>query len=88
MILDFKHRASYPSGIIGSYFGCKCFVNGQEVKQVWFIDTEAGLVRTYDVLGDGKVHSCYESMSPNDAEVLNEVWTKDLYGEVTVELPT
>jgi hypothetical protein len=35
----------------------RVFVDGVEIKQVFYVDTEAGLVRTYDVLGDGEAHA-------------------------------
>lgn len=37
-------------------FGGVCLLDGKEVKQVWYVDTEAGIVKTYDVLHDGVVH--------------------------------
>ena len=33
-----------------------CFVDGKEIALVWYADTEAGIVKTYDVLRDGKVY--------------------------------
>ena len=35
--------------------GGTCFVDYREIKNVWFADTEMGIVRTYDVLHDGSV---------------------------------
>lgn len=34
-----------------------CLLDGKEIKQVWYADTEAGIVKTYDVLGDGVPHA-------------------------------
>ncbi len=36
------------------------FIDGVEIKQVWYVDTEAGFVKTYDVLEDGAVHSSWD----------------------------
>jgi hypothetical protein len=43
-------------GVTRAAMGGSCFVDGREIKQVWYADTEAGIVKTYDVLGDGKAH--------------------------------
>lgn len=34
----------------------RVFVNGEEIRQVWYVDTDAGIVKSYDVLGDGEPH--------------------------------
>lgn len=39
------------------FMGGTVKVNGREIKQVFFVDTAAGIVKSYDVLGDGKVHA-------------------------------
>lgn len=36
--------------------GIKVLLDGQEIKLVWFADTEAGIVKTYDIFGDAKPH--------------------------------
>lgn len=51
-VVDFHHMDDLAREAIGG----TCLLDGREIKQVWFADTEAGIVRTYDVLGDGKVH--------------------------------
>lgn len=30
----------------------KCYLNGSEVYEVWYVDTDAGLLKTYSVLED------------------------------------
>ena len=35
----------------------KCFVDGVEIKQVWYANTETGVVKTYDVLRDDRVYA-------------------------------
>ena len=34
-----------------------CFVDGKEIQQVWFFDTERGIVKSYDVLLDGRPYT-------------------------------
>lgn len=51
------------NGLAHKAIGGSCFVDGREIKQAWFVDTEAGIVKTYDVLGDGKLHSGREFTS-------------------------
>jgi len=34
--------------------GGRCTLNGRTIKRVWFADTHAGIVKTYDVFGDGQ----------------------------------
>lgn len=36
---------------------CIVHVGGQEIRQSYYLDTEAGVVQTYDVFGDGQAHS-------------------------------
>ena len=36
------------------------FVDGVKIQHVWFCDTESGIVKTYDILGDGSIHSVRE----------------------------
>lgn len=52
----------------------KVLVDGREIKQVFYVDTEAGFVRSYDVLGDNKAHATCECLDP-------EVVRKALEGE-------
>ena len=34
----------------------RCFVDGAEVHHVWFVDTNLGIVKSYDVLCDGRIY--------------------------------
>jgi hypothetical protein len=63
----------------------RVFVDGAEIRLVWYLDTELGLVRTYDVLGDGKPHSTLAPLSPDatrkrDIESGVEGWDMPLDG--------
>ena len=39
---------------------CRVFVDGVEINCVWYVDTNFGYVRTYDVLGGGREHTVQE----------------------------
>jgi hypothetical protein len=50
----------------------RVFLDGVEVFQAWYINTETGVVKTYDVLGDKRVHTireCVEGDIPALAEL-------------------
>lgn len=36
---------------------CIVHVDGQEIRGVFYVDTDAGLVKTYDVFGDGRTYT-------------------------------
>ena len=65
----------------------RVFVNGLEVLQVWYLDTDAGYVKTYDVFGDGKAHST-QSVKPISAdgfeaiEDAGGIWSRTLWGRI------
>ncbi len=46
----------FPEGF-AKFHKAKCLVDGVEIKQVWYADTEVGVVKSYDVLGDGKPYA-------------------------------
>ena len=52
----------------------RVFVDGIEVLQVFYLDTHAGFVQTYDVLGDGKVHATREQIPVGILENSSEPW--------------
>ena len=45
MKLDF----SQPPPLEQQYLGGRIFLDGREIKHVWYVDTDANLIRTYDV---------------------------------------
>lgn len=59
MILDYKNRGPIENGFLGG----KVLVDGVEIRQVWYIDTALGIVKTYDVFGDGKAHASRDALS-------------------------
>jgi hypothetical protein len=50
LVLDYK--TNWDGHLERRFQYGKCFVDGVEIDKVWFVDKEAGLVRSYD-LGDG-----------------------------------
>lgn len=34
----------------------RVFADGVEIEQCWYVDTDLMLLKTYDVIGDGKCH--------------------------------
>jgi hypothetical protein len=64
---DFDHNAKYELSVDGV----------DAARGAWFIDTEAGIVKTYDVLGDGLRHTTEELLK----------YRKSLPNEEDLELP-
>lgn len=60
MILDYRNYGDLER----QYNHGKVLVDGQEIRQVFYVDTERGFVRTYDVLGDAKPHATRERFDP------------------------
>lgn len=56
MIIDFlaKPRTAL---LMARRWGNKVFVDGIEIKLVFYVDTEAGIVKTYDVFRNGLIRS-------------------------------
>lgn len=52
----------------------RVFVDGVEIRQVFYVDTDHGFVGTYDVLGDGQAHATCE---PLEAHVIASAREKD-----------
>jgi len=52
MTLDFSNMSPLEE----EYIGSKVFVDDIQIELAFYIDTENGLVRTYDVMKDGKPH--------------------------------
>jgi hypothetical protein len=63
--VNYQKRCSEPPELYEeSYLGV-VFVDGKRIDQVWFVDTAAGIVKTYDVMGDkrSRVGNCF---TPSD----------------------
>ena len=63
MILDWRNRGELEK----YYERGRCLVNGLEINSAWYIDTDAGVVKTYDAIGDGTIAHL---ASDFDAEIL------------------
>lgn len=80
MILDYNKygplEREYNSGNV--------LVDGRVIRAVFYVDTEAGFVRSYDVLGDGKAHSIHEDVTVEQPFELREgaVYFKTVRGVV------
>jgi hypothetical protein len=67
----------------------KIVVDGRHIHLVWYVDTLAGIVGTYDVMGDGK-HVAVWGHKPEDFPgrmvscELNDVLYETLHGKVQV----
>lgn len=59
--------------------GGRVLVDGREVVLVHYADDKRGIVKTYDVLGDGKPHASVEVKCP--------WWTPEDFPGRTVECP-
>jgi hypothetical protein len=62
MIIDCREAswiASFPEN------RKRVLVDGVEIRQVFYVDTDAGFVRTYDVLGDAQAHATREMIEAN-----------------------
>lgn len=47
---------------------CRVFLDRVEMQQVWYANTDTGVIRTYDVFGDGDPHLVRElKFSPREA---------------------
>jgi hypothetical protein len=70
----------------------RVLVDGVEVKLVWYFDTCAGVVKSYDVCGNGKMllkHDAkydFGGYPRTNLELLDdEIWSKTVLGAVTLE---
>lgn len=72
----------------------RVFVDDVEIRQVWYLDTESGIVKTYDVLGDDKAHLSREVailvkgglQLSGDVELpIDGVASKTIHGNVRTE---
>ena len=54
IVLDYKNNSEGP--LEKRFQFGKCYVDGVEIDKAWFIDIEAGTVKTYD-LGNGQEYT-------------------------------
>jgi hypothetical protein len=87
IVLDYRARTCSPAGALDHFQMGKCLVDGIEIYNVWFADTAAGIVKTYDVFGDCCVHSVYDgdmaiASFPHYVETVDELFTITIHGKV------
>jgi hypothetical protein len=51
--VNWREMDSFPAGLVERCMGGKVFVDGVEIKLAWYVNTETGIVKTYDVFHDG-----------------------------------
>ncbi len=64
----------------------KVFLDGVEIKQVFYVDTDKGILKTYDVLGDGAPHSSQDLLTSELDRGLREGWEMPPDGVVSKTL--
>jgi hypothetical protein len=72
------------------WLGAKCFLDGVQIAQVHYVDTEQGIVKSYDVFGDGKAHALHELGIEPPGGVEDLGWglmSKTLRGKVELVVP-
>ncbi len=87
MRFDFQAKTSHPSDLLSHVIGGKCFVDGRQIAQVWFADTETGVVKTYDVFGDGKARATCGGYSAIDKPFGDVLYTPADFPGREVECP-
>lgn len=60
MILDYNKNPLGDNEL--AMVGGTCLVDGVEIKQVFYADTDMGVVNSYDAFGDGKVHTVHDAV--------------------------
>lgn len=79
MVLDFQNIGKLER----EYTRGRCFVDGVEIYKPFYIDTEAGLVRTYDIGDDDRIR-CTAGLTPAEYERgLREDWCRPKNGAVS-----
>ena len=89
MIINFRSKDPVERGAAYQWIQGKCFVDGREVKLVHFVDTSAGIVKSYDISGDGQTFfPRSDGAWPDDVEDLDGVMSINIRGVVRLVRPT
>jgi len=51
--VDWSNSESFPADLLDQCTGGKVFVDGVEIRHVFYVNTDMGRVKTYDVFRDG-----------------------------------
>jgi len=54
MLIDIRRGVYDPPEVLSRYQGASVYVDGVKIELAWFIDTTNGIVKSYDVLNDGR----------------------------------
>jgi hypothetical protein len=91
LIIDFRSDDPKEKTLAYQHVGSHCFLDGKEIQQAYYVDTDAGIAKSYDVLGDGKVHETYErSEWPEGVEEIGHgsgIMSITLHGRVQILPP-
>lgn len=101
MLIDFTSNnpkvQDYTRRLIARFPGIKCFINGREVQQVYYVNANVKphVVKSYDALGDGKAH-CFAEFPqdvrqhwPRSVGIMpSGILSKTIRGKVTFAVPT
>lgn len=87
IVLDYRARTCSPPGALELFNMGKCLVDGIEIYCVWFADTAAGVVKSYDIVGDCCVHSVYDgdipiTCIPHYIETVDDIFSITIEGKV------
>lgn len=81
---DYRRRDVSSGNDEGRLFGGKVFVSGREIRLCWYVDTAEGVVKSYDIRGDGQFyladdHESVQSITLRGAIQLFDRTGKRLY---------
>lgn len=68
-------------------FGNKVTLDGRTIEQVWYADTESGILKTYDVFRDGKPRTTSHGFRYPHTKPLGDVYSPDDFPGREVDCP-
>ncbi len=78
----------HPNRLSAELRNGKVTLDGTEIKLVWYANSETGVVKTYDVSGDGQIYLSRNSIvSSREVEDVDGVWSMTLRGKVRMFAP-
>lgn len=88
MIIDCREWPRLPDGGVSQRN--RVFVNGEEVRHVWYLDTDKGIVKTYDVDGTGmiRVGVDNEYLTDESVEIVNlqdRIASRTIHGAIELK---
>jgi hypothetical protein len=89
MVLNLRSHTITTSRPENESFTCSVIVDDKRIDKVWFVDLGAGLIKTYDIMGDGKSFSYRDvetSKLPTDLEVVDGIISRTIRGRVEITM--